>query len=111
MIAVLADGLEFLDLFRLRDELEDALEAGPQERAIEGRDNDDLSSIGCLVRPFHYLKKRGGHLRKTYIREELTLVDANYVKLTINIADLFESLGTQGLHSLPIGEGVSVRMT
>ena len=45
--------------------------------------------------------------KEAYIWEELALVDAYYVKLTINVADLFESLGTQGLHSLPIGEGFS----
>jgi hypothetical protein len=49
LVAVLADGLEFLDLLCLGDELEDALEAGPQERAIEGRDDDDLPSVGCRV--------------------------------------------------------------
>ena len=42
-----------------------------------------------------------------YIWEELALVDANNVKLAIKVADLFESLGTLGLHSLPIGQGFS----
>jgi hypothetical protein len=43
----------------------------------------------------------------TYIWEELALVDTYYVKLTINVSYLFESFGTHGLHSLPIGEGFS----
>jgi hypothetical protein len=42
-----------------------------------------------------------------YIWEELALIDANNVKLAIKVANLFESLGTQGLHGLPIGQGFS----
>ena len=46
-----------------------------------------------------------------YIWEELALVDTNNVKLVIKVANLFESLGTQGLHGLPIGQGFSKNET
>jgi hypothetical protein len=55
LVAVAANGLEFLHFFCLRDQLEDNFETCAQEGTIKGTDDDKFPLVGGAIGPFNDL--------------------------------------------------------
>ena len=93
--ANLANAGELLDSFAVRNQLQNVGEALLQECSVESRSDHILACLGRHHRELYELHSESeSTLNKTYIWEELTLVDADYIELLPDVADIRELGGT-----------------
>ena len=88
LLAELADGGEFLDLFALGNQGQNVWEGAPEEGPLQARDHDNLAIVRSLLRKLDYIGK------------ELALVNADNVEIFPLVAQLGQSIDGCSWHLL-----------